>query len=139
MGICLFAKYQDAPSYYMGYGAFFRLRVDVAYAVSKEYGDHYKELPRACAGMNVQAYNERTKALIKKYKCRERFLDFLYQSDTGGKLSPFKCKAVLDQIKDTETEHWYGYAAYPDDCMTFEQFKDLLRECYERHQYLYWS
>lgn len=138
MGLTLTGKFKNAPSYDMGAGSFYRLRCDIAYTVSKEYGDHYKGILYACAGHNVDEYDRKTEILIRKYRLKERFLDFLYQSDICGKLSPFKCKALLDQIEDLENDLLYGYAAYPDRCMTIRDFKNLLRECFNRKVYMIW-
>lgn len=139
VGITITGKYEGAPSYDMGASSFFRLRRDIAYTVSEEYGKHYERMPEACAKLlDVGIYDLRTERLIKKYHCKERMLDFLYQSDVDGKLSPFKCKALYDQIVNMESKTLYGYAAYPQDCMTIDNFKDLLKECYDRRVYLVW-
>ena len=98
MGLTIKGKFKDSPSYDMGYITFFRLRRDIAYTVSEEFGKHYEQLSEACAKLiDVADYNIETERLIKKYHCKERFLEFLYQSDCEGKLSPFMCKALLDQ------------------------------------------
>ena len=140
MGVTITGKYKGSPSYDMGYITFHRLRTDIAYAISKEFGDHYAEMPKACAKIiDVDSYNKRTEMLIKKYHCKERFLDFLYQNDTDGKLSPFKCKALLDGIQSIENDNLYGYTAYPAQCMTLKKFRELLSECFTRRCYLVWG
>lgn len=139
VGLTIRGKYEGSPSYDMGYVSFYRLRTDIAYSVSEEYGKHYEEMPKACAKLiDVACYDLRTERLIKKYHCKERFLSFLYQSDVGGKLSPYKCKALLDQISNVRNDALYGYTAYPENCMSMEKFKDLLRECFKRKVYLEW-
>lgn len=139
MGLTIRGRFDGSPSYDMGYVSFFQLRKDIAYSVSEEYGKHYEELSKACAKLiDVDAYNARTEWLIKKYHCKERFLSFLYQSDCSGKLSPFKCKALLDQIADVKGKALYGYTAYPENCLTMDKFKELLRECFNRRKYLEW-
>lgn len=139
MGLTLRGRFEGSPSYDMGAASFFRLRRDIAYTVSREYGEHYEQMPMACAGYRVDEYNQRTEELIRKYRCKERFLDFLYQSDIAGKLSPFKCKAVLDQLGEYDNNSLYGYAAWPEYCMTIKKFKELLRECFVRRKYLIWD
>lgn len=139
MGLTIRGKYDGSPSYDMGAISFFRLRRDIAYTISDEYGAHYEKMPEACAKLiDVNDYNAQTERLIKKYHCKERMLDFLYQSDTSGKLSPLKCKALHDQIAELHNDTLYGYMAYPKDCMTIDKFKEILKECYDRRTYLVW-
>lgn len=139
MGLTIRGKYEGSPSYDMGYVSFYRLRTDIAYSVSEEYGKHYEEMPKACAKLiDVACYDLRTERLIKKYHCKERFLSFLYQPDVSGKLSPYKCKALLDQIGNIRNDALYGYTAYPECCMSMGKFKDLLQECFKRKVYLEW-
>ena len=139
MGLTITGKYKGSPYYCMGYMSFYRLRRDIAYTVSEEFGKHYEQIPEACSKLiDVAAYDLQTERLIKKYHCKERFLAFLYQSDTDGKLSPFMCKALLDQIESMETNALYGYAAYPGYCLTIDKFRKLLKECFDRRVYLVW-
>lgn len=139
MGVTIRGRFEGSPSYDMGYITFFQLRKDIAYTVSEEYGKHYEEMPKACAKLiDVACYDLRTERLIKKYHCKERFLSFLYQSDVEGKLSPYKCKALLDQISNVRNDALYGYTAYPESCLTMDKFKELLRQCFNRRKYLEW-
>lgn len=140
MGLTLCGKFKESPSYDMGYGSFYRLRCDIANTVSKEFGKHYRDIYKVqiCPKEVLDEYNRRTESLIKKYKCKERFLEFLYLPDTEGKLSPFKCKAVMEQITDLKNTDLYGYTAYPETCMTIEKFRELLNLCYNKRKYLIW-
>ena len=138
MGLTLTAKYEGAPSYDMGYITFGLLRIDLAHAINEEYGNHYQDMychPRD----DWSEYNKKTAALEKKLKLRIRATDFLWMSDCEGKLSPFKCKALLDAISDMDDTKRYGYEGRTwDRIMTISDFKNLLRECYERRYYLIW-
>ena len=139
MGITIKGRFQGSPSYDMGYVSFFRLRRDIAYTVSEEFGQHYEKMSQACAKLiDAHEYDLRTEQLIKKYHCKERFLSFLYQSDVGGKLSPYKCKALLKQISGMNTKTLYGYTAYPANCMTIDAFRALLKQCFDSRSYLEW-
>lgn len=144
MGLTITARYEGSPAYSMGYASFYRLRRDIAYLISTEFGKHYADLPHAGNMRDPSAYDLRTTQLIKKYHCKSRILDFLYQSDCEGKLSPAKCKAVLHLIESNNTEGndintaLYGYAAYPEYCMKISDFVKLLKECSERKAYLVW-
>ena len=145
MGLTITADYKDAPEWDMGYASFFRLRRDIAYTVSKEFGDHYADMTSSALFNKklCEEYDKTTDYLIKKYRLKNRFLDFLYAPDTGYKLSPMKCKAVLLQIaygKSTENapDSLYGYMARPEDCMKMNDFIDLLSACVAQKKYLVW-
>ena len=139
MGLTIRGEYEGSPSYDMGYISFYRLRRDIACTVSEEFGKHYASMPDIYVKpVPVEEYDKQTIRLIKKYHCKERFLAFLYQSDTDGKLSPFMCKALYDQIESMESNALYGYAAYPGYCLTIDKFRKLLKECFDRRVYLVW-
>ncbi len=147
MGLTITADYKGAPEWDMGYSSFFRLRRDIAYTVSKEFGDHYADITSSLYMFNEEAcekYDRNTDYLIKKYRLRKRFVDFLYSPDCGYRLSPMKCKAVLEQIaygrgtEDTGSDTLYGYMARPDSCMKMSDFIDLLATCSSRKKYLIW-
>ena len=137
MGISIKGLYADSPVYDMGYITFFALRRDIAYTISEEFGQHYSDMPKA-GFIGFDEYDRRTEELIKKHHCKERFLSFLYQSDCNGKLSPYKCKALLDQINGMQSKKLYGYTAYPNCCLTIDKFRELLKECFDRKVYLVW-
>lgn len=139
MGLTIRGKYKGSPEWDIGYITFGLLRMDIAKAINKEYGEHYQSMylhPRE----DWTEFNKETAILEKKYKLRTRVTDFLWESDSDGRLSPFKCKALLDVIKDVDYETLYGYVGFGKNyCMKFSDFKHLLRECYERRCYLVWS
>jgi len=142
MGITIRGDWKGSPEWDMGYASFFRLRRDVAYFVSKEFGDHYANLTRINP-FDANEYDGITKWLIKKYHCKKRCIDFLYAPDSGYRLSPFKCKAVLDLIANGEetgidNKTLYGYTARPENCMTIYNFIDLLAACYDKRKALVW-
>ena len=145
MGLTICGEWKDAPEWDMGYGSFFRLRRDIAYSVSEEFGDHYANLIHLYHFNDDGSYDKETERLIRKYHCKKRFLDFLYSPDAGYRLSPKKCEAVLNQIaygEDSE-EHGnidtlYGYTAYPERCMKLSDFICLLVDCRNRKKYLVW-
>ena len=86
MGLTITADYKDAPAWDMGYSSFFRLRKDIAYMVSQEFGDHYADIISSRYRFDKKAceeYDKTTDYLIKKYRLKKRFLDFLYAPDCG--------------------------------------------------------
>lgn len=138
MGVRLTGRYPEAPSYEMGPGSFYRLRCFVAGCISKEFGSHYSKLARIVGGDELQEYEQVTERMLKKTHAKQRAVEFLYLPDSGGKLSPSKCKALLKLIGTNDTKELFGYTAYPEECMTAEQFKSLLRDCSEKKKDLVW-
>lgn len=139
MGLTITGKYKGSPYYCMGYMSFYRLRRDIAYTVSEEFGKHYEQIPEACSKLiDVAAYDLQTERLIRKYHCKKSLVSFLYQPDSDGKLSPYMCKVLYDQIESMESNALYGYGAYPERCLTINKFRDLLKECSEKGVYLVW-
>ena len=141
MGITIRGDWKGSPEWDMGYVSFFRLRRDVAYFVSSEFGKHYADLIHLNHFNDDGSYDRETERLVKKYHCRMRYLDFLYSPDCGYRLSPFKCKAVYDLIVNGEyhnNKSLYGYTAYPDSCMKLSDFVELLLDCFNRRKALVW-
>jgi len=142
MGITIRGDWKGSLEWDMGYASFFRLRRDVAYCVSKEFGDHYANIKRINL-FDENEYDRITEWLIKKYHCKKRYIDFLYAPDTEYKLSPFKCKAVIDLLAYGEgtgidDKALYGYTARPESCMTIYDFTELLLACYGKRKALVW-
>lgn len=139
MGLTITGKYKGSPSYDMGYISFYRLRRDIACTVSEEFGKHYASMPDIYVKpVPVEEYDKQTIRLIRKYHCKKSLVSFLYQPDADGKLSPYMCKVLYDQIESMESNAMYGYGAYPERCLTINKFRDLLKECSEKGVYLVW-
>ena len=145
MGITIRGDWKGSPAWDMGYASFFRLRRDIAYTVSKEFGDHYADSTSSIYILDkkmCEEYDKVTVYLIEKYRLKKRFVDFLYAPDAGYRLSPMKCKAVLHQIAygdnsaNAKNESLYGYAARPGSCMKMTDFIDLLTTCSATKKYL---
>lgn len=142
MGVTIRGDWKNAPEWELGYASFFRLRRDIAYYVSEEFGNHYAALIHLNHFNDDGSYDKTTEYLINKYHCKSRIIDFLYSTDCGYRLSPFKCKAVYDLIEKggdyCDKNTLYGYAETPERCIKLQEFIDLLYECYKRRKALIW-
>ena len=138
MGLCLTAKYPGAPAYYMGYSNFYRLRCFLASCFSSEFGSHYSRIMQVNDGEETEEYNAATERMLKKLRAKSRAVELLFLPDADGRLSPSKCRALLEAIGDNNTNEKFGYAAYPDKCMSIAQLKALLQACAEKKAYLVW-
>lgn len=132
----------------LGYNGFRRFREKIAYLVNKEFGAHYAKLPALanefafdCGSEKCkQAYDEfdwETERLIAKYRINKRVVNFLFQSDSDGKIPPSFCKVIYKVIKDYDDNICYGYAGRKD-CAMFSNLKALFKECYDNNSYLVW-
>lgn len=137
MGLTLRGGYKESPSYSMGYITFGHLRQDIADYISKDYGKYYSALYDPY--LDVDTVEMILSKVARREHFGQRLLAFFQESDVDGKLSPVKCKVLLEKIRDMENQVLYGYTAYPKDCMTIGDFKRLLWECWKRRSYLRWS
>ncbi len=130
----------------LGYGGFGRFREKVAHLLNEDFGTHYAKLSTLemrftfDSSKRKQIFDEfdrEAERLIKKHKISKRAVDFLWQLDFGGKISPSACKMIYAAIKDYDDNICYGYAGRKD-CAMFSDLKNLFKECYDNNSYLVW-
>lgn len=134
MGVTIYANNSDL-SFDCSYSGFYRLRCAVCKLYNKDLFDLYASW--YIDDKNVQQINN----LLSECDEDDQILDFLFQSDCDGSISYKACKEIYDLIKDISEEeagiHNIRYGAYYQD--DWEQFKQLLKECYSRRRKLRWS
>lgn len=85
MGVTITAK-NSAYEFDMGYGGFFNLRKNIAFALDKDFGENYAL--GSCWTERQFKDNDRVADLIIKrkhlYEKYKNTLDFLYMKDTDG-------------------------------------------------------
>ena len=144
MGVTLWSKNREADC---GCGGFLRLRQKVADLTSPEIGTFYRKLFDAapsCVLERAEFFEQYDKDLqdlnakLKKEPKKLRILDFLYQSDCGGKAGVWTCRAIYEVIKDYDDDYCYGYAGRPD-CMMWSDFKEIIQDCIEAKTPLRWG
>ena len=127
----------------MGYGGFLNFREKVAHLVNDEFGKHYEKLstPQMLNiaspehSQAVKEFDRETIRLINKYRISKKAVDFLLQSDCGGRISPSTCKIIYSKIKDYDDDICYGYA-WRDDCAMFRDLKAIFKDCCDTNSYL---
>ena len=137
MGVTISAT-NSSYDFDMGYGGFFNLRKNIAYALDKQFGKAYEnyihchtkeegdENDRLCE-MYIEA-----QGLEKEY---EDVLDFLYASDCDGKISYKTCKKIADLLEPcmpTLKTKIFRYVKYAHN--DYEEFIAFLKECYRYHR-----
>ena len=129
----------------LGYFGFRRLRVKVAELVNEEIAEHYKELENSTFifGENerqkfFKKYDAKTKQLDEKYDYKyNAILYFLYSSDCEATIDVNVCKELYEIIKDYQDDTQYGYIGRKD-CATFNDFKEIIKDCIENNEPLEW-
>lgn len=139
MGLSISGNYKNSIELSGGYGMLATIREEVAKAWDKEFGKHYATL-KYCN--EYEQFNDKankiinSERLIEKTKKDEDILDFLFAPDCEGKISYKTCKKILDLIKDTDCKYCLRYAAYSHN--DWQDFKQLLLECYSHRSNLVW-
>ena len=122
---------------------FIRLREKIASIYDEEFGKHYRKLKRIYYDIEGQ-----TVAYLKWFKTAERIikrnklenkdiLDFLFKPNKKGKLKVNQIKNLYELIKDINSEVIFRF--YYSSENDFKDFKELLKECIERRDYLRWG
>lgn len=124
-----------------GYGMLLKIRSRVAIAWDKEFGEHYSKLP-LIEEEDYEEFDKRTNEILREERFKdedEDLLDFLFASDGEGKCNYKTCKKIYDLIKDVEYEGKLRYATYPSiNKNDWEDFKQLLLDCYSHRSNLTW-
>ncbi len=138
MGICLTSR-KSSYSFEMGYGGFNNLRTNICKVFDKELGEVYADTLFALN--DPQNYTKRVNEILKDERFKDEdkdILDFLFASDCGGKCSYKTAKKIYDLIKDIDFGgKIFTYAAKTDG-KDYENFKEFLKECYQKHRTIIW-
>ena len=123
-----------------GYGMFFKIRSRVAMAWDKEFGEHYSKLIYIWRDEDFKEFDKRTDEILKNERFKnedEDLVGFLFASDCEGKCSYKTCKKIYDLIKDIKEDHLQlRYVNNSDN--DWEDFKQLLLDCYSHRANLTW-
>lgn len=121
----------------MGYGGFFNLRKNIALALDEEFGENYALLGNC---YTVDDYNKNDMAansILERKHLDEDVVDFLYASDTEGKISYKVCGKIYNLIKDIDFgDKGFRYAIYRRN--DYEEFKKFLKDCYSKRKNMVW-
>lgn len=140
MGLCITGNYKNSISLDGGYGMLLLIREEVAKAWDKEFGKHYATLRYCIINEDYKRFDKKANEILKCERFKkedEDIIDFLYASDCGGQISYKTCKKIYELIKDTNCEYCLRYAAYSNN--DWEDFKQLLKECYSHRSNLVWD
>lgn len=144
MGVTVSCK-KSGRSIDLGYGGFFNLRNKVAELAGGPFAEHYSKLSDTgvvfLSGEErekyFEAYDATTRKMVENKQADIKIVDFLLQSDCGGKIRYGACKNILKAIGDYDDDVLYGYCGRPD-CAKFKDFKEILQDCVENKCDMVW-
>lgn len=137
MGLCIKCK-KTGTTYYLGYGGMFRLRSKVAELFDKKFGELYDDIYKYFDKEREIAYKKLREYTCKKHPMPLKVLDFLLAPDTGAKITYGCCKEIYNGIKGKCEDFTIGYAEQKNP-FTWNQFVELLKECYDNKSDLVWA
>ena len=136
MGVTITAT-NSKYSFEMGAGGFFNLRANIADALDKEFGEHYRSLLNCHYSDDYKLFNKIANAMLARKRLDEDIVAFLFMPDTTGNIPHKTCKKIFDLIKNIDyTGKGFQYAAYQNK--DYEQFKKFLKECYFYRRKMRW-
>lgn len=118
------------------------IREYVSKAFDKELGEHYSGLRRIIREEDFNKFDKRTNEILSDERFKkedEDIVDFLFAPDESGKVSYRTCKKIYDLIKDIKDEGSrivLRYSLYSNN--DWEDFKQLLKDCYSNRCNLTW-
>lgn len=140
MGLVITAKKSNI-ALYGGYGMLFRIRKEIANIFDKEFGEHYSTLATIWKTEDFEAFDRKTEEILSDSRFKEEdadILKFLFMPDDGGSISPKLCKKLYNLIKDVNKDSLVlRYAV--DSKHDWEDFKELLKQCYTHRWKLSWE
>ena len=141
MGYTLYAT-NSTHSFDGGMGGFMNLRINIAKAWDKEFGEHYATLAYCLCADDYKTFDVIANKILsdKRFKDEDAdILDFLFASDCGGEISHKTCKKIYNLIKDIDFGgKIFTYGAHSDG-KDYEKFKEFLLECYRYHRKMRWE
>lgn len=133
----------------MGSGGFLRLRRKVSELQGGPFHAVYEEVCNwhpGCTSETAAEFDARINARIEELLADEdktkrpdiKIVDFLLQTDVGGRIRYGACKNILKVIGDYDDNILYGYCGRPD-CAKFADFKSILQDCVDTKSDMIWS
>lgn len=145
MGVTICAR-NSRICFDMGYGGFFNLRKNIAFCMNKDFGNLYSQLMTARDERESDKLTKEIEYFINHKTNWEKeysdVLDFLFESDCGGKAGYKTCGKLYEIIKDVDFgKKCFQYAVrfQKQPVNDYELLKVFLKECYRYHRTMYWS
>lgn len=136
MGITITAK-NSKYEFDMGYGGFYNLRKNIAFALDEEFGENYALLGQCYTEEQYLDNDAVANIIIERKQLDGDVIEFLYMPDTEGKISYKVCQKIYKIIKDINFDNQgFKYVAYSHN--DYKEFKEFLRECFSKRRCMRW-
>lgn len=138
MGISIGGNYKNSICINGSSSSLIKIRNQVALAWDKEFGEHYITLETYD---DYEEFDKKANEILSDKRFDDGddqdILDFLFTNDCNGKVSYKTCKKIYELIKDIEYNGNLRYLAHSHN--DWEDFKQLLRDCYSHRCYMMWE
>ncbi len=140
MGLTIKGNYKGTIELDGGYSILIKIRNRVANTFDKEFGEHYKTLIKCYDAEDYKAFNAKTTKILSddRFKSEDQdIVDFLFANACDGSINYKTCKKIYELIKDDNEPVQLRYAFYSNN--DWEDFKQLLKECYSHKSKMCWG
>lgn len=138
MGLSIYGNYKNSIDLTGGYGMFNKIRDQVALAWDKEFGAHYATL-EFCD--DYEEFDKKANEILSDKRFDgdddQDIIEFLFASDCDGRINYKTCKKIYELIKDVDYKGNLRYLVNGHN--DWEDFKQLLKDCYSHRCYLNWD
>lgn len=137
MGLSIKCK-KTGTKYYFGYVGMFQLRSKIAELFDKKLGKLYVDIYKTPKAKIKEALSTISLYANQHKPVTLKVWNFLFLPDTGAEISYDCCKEIYDGINGKCDDWIIGYAGQ-ENSFTWNQFVDLLKECYDNKSDLIWE
>lgn len=140
MGISIGTSRTDLS---MGYVSFQTFRIEVAKAFSADFGRRYEYYLNESLRMLIFEKKEELNLLDKQFNKYLKtvdipvdVVDFLFQCDTGGKISYKTAEKIRDLCRKSECKHKFGYTSY---ALSMAEISEIFDDAVKHKCQVKWS
>lgn len=137
MGLSIKCK-KTGTKYYFGYVGMFQLRSKIAELFDKKLGKLYVDIYKTPKAKIKEALSIISLYANQHKPVTLKVWNFLFLPDTGAEISYDCCKEIYDGINGKCDDWIIGYAGQ-ENPFTWNQFVELLKECYDNKSDLVWA
>lgn len=137
MGLSIKCK-KTGTIYYFDYVGMFQLRSKIAELFDKKLGKLYVDIYKTPKAKIKEALSIISLYANQHEPVTLKVWNFLFLPDIGAEISYDCCKEIYDGINGKCDDWIIGYARH-ENPFTWNQFVELLKECYDNKSDLVWA
>ena len=137
MGITIGTNRKDLS---MGYGSFRNFRIEVSKAFSEDFGESYEfYLNRVADELfrigTIEDENREFNDYLKTVNIDDDIVDFLFQSDSAGKISYKTARKIRDLCRKSDCPYKFGYG----DPMSMLEIAEIFDDAVKHRCNVMWA